>query len=49
MNSLSINIPANFIADCNNTLKRHALAPTDAKRWAVLNGNTVQGLCCGYH
>lgn len=44
MNSLSINIPANFIADCNNTLKRHALAPTDAKRWAVLNGNTVQGL-----
>ena len=44
MNSLSINIPANFIADCNNTLKRYALAPTDAKRWAVLNGNTVQGL-----
>ena len=44
MNSLSINIPANFIADCNNTLKRHALAPTDAKRWAVLNGNTVHGL-----
>ena len=44
MNSLSINIPANFIADCNNTLQRHALAPTDAKRWAVLNGNTVQGL-----
>ena len=44
MNSLSINIPANFIADCNNTLKRHALAPTDAKRLAVLNGNTVQGL-----
>ena len=44
MNFLSINIPANFIADCNNTLKRHALAPTDAKRWAVLNGNTVQGL-----
>lgn len=32
MNALSINIPANFAADCNNTLKRY-----DAERRAVLD------------
>lgn len=26
MNALSINIPANFAADCNNTLKRYNAA-----------------------
>ena len=30
MNALSINIPANFAADCNNTLKRYNAAQTDA-------------------
>ena len=32
MNALSINIPANFAADCNNPLKRY-----DAERRAVLD------------
>ena len=32
MNALSINIPANFAAGCNNTLKRY-----DAERRAVLD------------
>ena len=40
MNALSINIPANFAAGCNNTLKRY-----DAERRAVLDRQTVQGLC----
>lgn len=31
MNALSINIPANFAADCNNTLKRYNAAQTDAE------------------
>lgn len=37
MNALSINIPANFAADCNNTLKRYNAAQTDAERRAVLD------------
>ncbi len=45
MNVLSINIPANFAADCNNTLKRYNAAQTDAERRAVLDRQTVQGLC----
>lgn len=44
MNALSINIPANFIADCETTLKRFAAAKSDAERRAVLNRQTVQGL-----
>lgn len=43
MNALSINIPANFAADCNNTLKRYNAAQTDAERRAVLDRQTVQG------
>ena len=45
MNALSINIPANFAADCNNTLKRYNAAQTDAERRAVLDRQTMQGLC----
>lgn len=44
MNALSINILANFAADCNNTLKRYNAAQTDAERRAVLDRQTVQGL-----
>ena len=44
MKALSINIPANFTADCNNTLKRYYAAQTDAERRAVLDRQTVQGL-----
>ena len=45
INSLSINIPANFAADCKNSLKRYNAAQTDAERRAVLDRQTVQGLC----
>lgn len=44
MNALSINIPANFIADCNNTLARYYAAQTDTERRAVLDCQTVDGL-----
>lgn len=44
MNALSINIPANFAADCNSTLKRYNAAQTDTERRAVLDRQTVQGL-----
>lgn len=44
MNALSINIPANFAASCNNTLERYYAAQTDAERRAVLDRQTVQGL-----
>lgn len=44
MNALSINIPENFVADCNNTLKRYNAAKTDAERRSVLDRHTVQGL-----
>lgn len=44
MNALSINIPANFIASCESTLKRYNAAQTDAERRAVLDRQTVQGL-----
>lgn len=44
MNALSINIPANFIADCNNTLARYYAAQTDTERLAVLDRQTVDGL-----
>ena len=37
MNALSINIPANFVADCNNTLARYYAAQTDTERRAVLD------------
>lgn len=37
MNALSINIPANFIASCESTLKRYNAAKTDAERRAVLD------------
>lgn len=45
MNALSINIPANFAAYCNNTLKRYNAAQTEAECRAVLGRQTVQGLC----
>lgn len=44
MNALSINIPANFAASCNNTLARYYAAQTDAERRAVLDRQTVDGL-----
>lgn len=44
MNALSINIPANFVADCNNTLARYYAAQTDTERRAVLDRQTVDGL-----
>lgn len=44
MNALSINIPDNFVADCNNTLARYYAAQTDTERRAVLDRQTVQGL-----
>ena len=44
MNALSINIPANFIATCESTLKRYSTAQTDAERRAILVRQTVQGL-----
>lgn len=44
MNALSINIPSNFVADCNNTLARYYAAQTDTERRAVLDRQTVEGL-----
>lgn len=44
MNAISINIPANFISNCNNTLARYYTAKTDTERRAVLGRETVQGL-----
>ena len=44
INALFINIPANFAADCNNTIKRYNAAQTDAERRAVLDRQTVKGL-----
>ena len=44
MNALSINIPDNFGADCNNTLARYYAAQTDTERRAVLDRQTVEGL-----
>lgn len=44
MNAASINIPSNFIASCQNTLKRYSAAKSDAERRAVLDRQTVQGL-----
>ena len=44
MNALSINIPDNFVADCNNTLARYNAAQTDTERRAVLDRQTVEGL-----
>lgn len=45
INALSISIPKNFVASCNNTLARYNAAQTDAERRAVLDRQTVQGLC----
>ena len=44
MSALSINIPANFVSDCNNTLARYYAAKTDTERLAVLDRQTVEGL-----
>jgi hypothetical protein len=44
MNAASINIPSNFIAGCQSTLKRYSAAKSDAERRAVLDRQTVQGL-----
>lgn len=44
INTLSINIPANFVVNCNNTLARYYAAQTDAERRAVLDRQTVDGL-----
>ena len=48
INTLSINIPANFVAGCNNTLERYYAAQTDAERRAVLDRQTVDGLWCSF-
>lgn len=45
MDAASINIPANFAASINNTLKRYNAAQTDAECRAVLGRQTAQGLC----
>lgn len=44
MNAASINIPSNFIAGCQSTLKRYSAARSDAECRAVLDRQTVQGL-----
>lgn len=44
MNTLSINIPANFVSGCEATLKRCDAARSDAERRAILNRETVQGI-----
>ncbi len=42
MNAASINIPSNFIASCQNTLKRYSAAKSDAERRAVLDRQTCR-------
>lgn len=44
MNAASINIPSNFIAGCQSTLKRCASASSDVERRAVLDRQTMRGL-----
>lgn len=45
MNTASINIPVNFVSTCEATLRRYSAAQTDAERRAILDRQTVQGLC----
>ena len=44
MNALSINIPANFIFSCENTLARYAAATSEGARRAVLDRQTLHGI-----
>ena len=44
MNTASIEIPANFIELCENTLERYAAATSEEAKRAVLDRDTVQGL-----
>ena len=43
-NALSINIPANFIFSCENTLARYAAATSDATKRGILDRQTLQGI-----
>ena len=44
MNTLSINIPANFIFTCENTLARYAADTNDSVKRAILDRQTVNGI-----
>lgn len=44
MNALSINIPANFIFSCENTLARYAAATSEPAKRGILDRQTVQGI-----
>ena len=44
MNALSINIPANFIFSCENTLARYAAATSEGVKRAILDRQTLQGI-----
>lgn len=46
MNALSINIPANFIFSCENTLARYAAATSEGVKRAILDRQTLQGIKC---
>ena len=41
MNALSINIPANFIFSCENTLARYAAATSEGVKRAILDRQTL--------
>lgn len=44
MNALSINIPANFIFSCENTLARYAAATSEPVKRGILDRQTLQGI-----
>ena len=44
MNTLSINIPSNFIFVCEATLARYSKATSELQKRAILNYETVQGI-----
>ncbi|MBQ0067579.1 MAG: hypothetical protein KBS60_05315 [Phascolarctobacterium sp.] len=44
MNALSINIPANFIFSCENTLARYAAATSEPAKRGILDRQTLQGI-----
>lgn len=44
MNALSINIPANFIFSCENTLASYTAAKSDSLKRAILDRQTLQGI-----
>lgn len=43
-NTLSINIPENFILSCENTLARYEAANSDVEKRGILDRQTVQGI-----